>query len=64
MGNLLAIIKSIFWLIVRGLTRRDKAEPQREINKARRASRKGDDKTLNDVLSRARDRMRGKPHRD
>lgn len=56
--KLLSIISSFFWLVVRYFKRRDRNEPQREMDKAREASARGDDDELNRRLRAASDRLR------
>lgn len=61
--KILRIIADALWLVVRWYKRKDANEPQRELDKARDASARGDDADLNRRLRDAADRMH-KPHRE
>jgi hypothetical protein len=50
--NLLAILRSVFWLIVRWFKRRDAGEPQRKMDEADKSVAEHDTKKVNEILDR------------
>lgn len=57
-ATVIAIIKSIFWLVVRFFKRKDEHEPQASLDKARTDAATGSDANLNADLDAAADRNR------
>jgi hypothetical protein len=53
---IIGIFSGLVWLVVRFFKRKDAAEPQTDLDRARAAAAKGDDQTLNEELDKAKDR--------